>query len=458
MPAASQEASARTSIPRQTRSTPLDGAASAPPSSAAPLEKASDVRRRLQPVIVGGDILAYSYVRELHRAYGIDRTVVLATQDIKMLSSSRFTDYRLEPRIHEPEGLYDALERVAREAHAADPERLLLVLGCDDCHARMLSAGKVRLEAAGYMVPYIDFPLLDDITQKRRFYELCDELDIPYPQTWYFDCGKGPDELPTGNFPYPLIAKPSNSALFQDATIPRKRKIYEIENAEELAQVWHDIRTSDYDGELVLQDFVPGGDDAIRTLTTFSDAEGTLRVVSGGVVCLQDHDPTALGNPLCIMGEREDEIIACATRFLKRTGYRGFANFDIKYDERDGAFRFFEVNTRCGRNTYYLSLGGVNFVTLIVREFLLGEEIDYQEAYDPFVYSCVPRYVLDRSMENRGRLQHALEVLQRTVDPYPLHYGPDSLMHNLWARVMYLNQIPKFKRFYWDTDGKQLKA
>ena len=286
----------------------------------------ADVARRLQPVVVGGDILAYSYVRELHRAYGVERTIVLATQDIKMLSSSRFTDYRLEPLIHEPEGLYDALERVAAQVRAEDPDRVLLVLGCDDCHARRLSSGKPRLEAAGYTVPYIDFDLLDDITQKRRFYELCDELDIPYPRTWYFDCSEnGPAELPVQDFPYPLIAKPSNSAQFQDADIPRKRKIYEIESAEELAQVWRDIRTSDYDNELVLQDFIPGGDDAIRTLTTFSDASGEVRVVSGGVVCLQDHDPTALGNPLCIMGEREPEIIACAKRFLKRTGYRGFA-------------------------------------------------------------------------------------------------------------------------------------
>ena len=119
----------------------------------------ADVAHRLQPVVVGGDILAYSYVRELHRAYGVERTIVLATQDIKMLSSSRFTDYRLEPLIHEPEGLYDALERVAAQVRAEDPDRVLLVLGCDDCHARMLSSGKPRLEAAGYTVPYIDFEI-----------------------------------------------------------------------------------------------------------------------------------------------------------------------------------------------------------------------------------------------------------------------------------------------------------
>ena len=88
------------------------------------IASSADVARRLQPVVVGGDILAYSYVRELHRAYGIERTIVLATQDIKMLSSSRFTDYRLEPLIHDPEDLYDALERVAAQVRADDPDRV----------------------------------------------------------------------------------------------------------------------------------------------------------------------------------------------------------------------------------------------------------------------------------------------------------------------------------------------
>ena len=418
----------------------------------------NDISKHLVPVVVGGDILAYSYVRELHRAYGIARTIVLASRDIKMLSSSKFTDYRLIEGVTTREDvLYPALESIAREARASDPQARLLVLGCDDVHARLLSSGKQRLEAAGFAVPYIDFSLLDEITQKRRFYELCEELDIPYPETRYFDCANGPADLPVDTFGYPLIAKPSNSAQFQDASIPRKRKIYEIESPDEMQQVWHDIRTSDYNAELVLQDFVPGGDDAIRTLTTFSDVEGNIRVVSGGQVCLQDHDPTALGNPLAIMGERQQDIIDAAARFLKRTGYRGMANFDIKYDSRDGSFRFFEVNTRCGRNTYYMSLGGVNFASLIVREFVLGEQIPYQEAYEPFLYCCVPAYVLKRSIRDEGLLKRALDTLGLTRDAYPLHYRPDSMMHGIWSSIMHLNQIRKFKRFYWDTDGKQLK-
>ena len=41
-----------------------------------------DIAKHLQPIVIGGDILAYSWVREMHRAFGITRTIVLATQDI----------------------------------------------------------------------------------------------------------------------------------------------------------------------------------------------------------------------------------------------------------------------------------------------------------------------------------------------------------------------------------------
>ncbi|MBQ1451006.1 MAG: hypothetical protein IIZ12_08800, partial [Eggerthellaceae bacterium] len=74
-----------------------------------------DIAKHLQPIVIGGDILAYSWVREMHRAFGITRTIVLATQDIKMLSSSKFTDYRLVDGLYEGDTAYEALEAVAAE-------------------------------------------------------------------------------------------------------------------------------------------------------------------------------------------------------------------------------------------------------------------------------------------------------------------------------------------------------
>ena len=417
------------------------------------INTAADVKDNLLPVLVGGDILTYSYVREFYRAYGLRKCIVLATQDIKVISSSTFTDYRLREGIHDPEVLCCELESIAREVNGA---KTLLLLGSDDVHARIFSSNKERLERAGYVVPYIDFDLLDDITQKRRFYELCEELGIAYPKTWYFDCSDSQLEIPVDSFTYPLIAKPSNSAQFQEADIPHKKKIYEIQDAAELERVWKSIRDSDYSNQLVIQDFIPGGDENIHTLTLFADENGDTVMGAGGTVCLQDHDPTALGNPLCIMGEKVDAIYEAGATFLKAVGYHGFANFDIKYDPRDGSYRFFEVNTRCGRNTYYLSLAGCNFVTLFVEDFILGHKITPRYANNPYLFCCVPEYVLKRSMPEGPVKEHALELYRATKDRYPLRFWSDTTIHNLWADVMLVNQIPKFKKFYWDTNGKQL--
>ena len=81
----------------------------------------------------------------------------------------------------------------------------------------------------------------------------------------------------------------------------------------------------------------------------------------------------------------------------------------------------------------------------------------YREAYRPFVYNCVPPYVLKRSILDKELLQRVLATLKKTRSPYPLFYAKDSLLHNFWAMTMYYNQIRKFKRYFWDTDGHQYK-
>lgn len=413
------------------------------PKNLSLIQGENDLAARLQPVVCGADILGYSYVRCYHEAYGI-RPIVLSAIDVKVTSSSKFCDYRVVPELNDEEGFVAAVSALGAELEAAG--KVGILHGSADWNTRVISAHKEEL-SQWYVVPYIDFALLDDITQKERFYQICEGLGIPYPKTWYVDCADGVGDVNVQEFPYPLIAKPSNSAAYDLLSFEGKEKIYEIQTPERLKQVLSAVRSSGYAHKFILQDFVPGGDDAIRSLTTFSDANGDLRVVSGGRVVLQDHSPLALGNPVCILGEKVDRIVADAAVFLRHTRYHGYANFDIKFDSRDGSYRFFEVNTRPGKNTFYVSLGGVNFVRPIVEDWVLRKEVAYREAYDPFLYTVVPPKVVRSFVTDELLRDQALRMFKTRSAHNPHDYAPDTAAHKVWAEVAYRHQYSKFKQY-----------
>lgn len=410
-----------------------------------------DLAEHLQPVCVGASILGYSYARCFFEGYGI-RPILISGIDVKVTSSSRFCDYRLVPGIEEESTLVDYLMKLGEQLDAQG--KCGLLQGSVDWNARIISKNK-ELLSKWYVVPYIDFDLLDRITQKEEFYKTCESLGIAYPKTWYLDCSDKDFKLDTSAFPYPLIAKPSNSAAYDLLTFPGKKKIYEIETPQELSQAFEAVRASGYSHKLIVQDFVPGDDDAIRSLTTFSDKNGDVRVVAGGRVVLQDHSPLALGNPVCILSEKVPQIIEDAKKFIKATGYHGYANFDIKYDARDGSYRFFEVNTRPGANTYYVTLGGVNFVKPIVDDWVLGRELPYTEAYDEYVYTLIPKKIVDRTVKDEALKAQVLGMYASGKAKSPLFDSADTFKHKMWARLMWDRQVSKFKRYVWDTNGKQ---
>ena len=414
----------------------------------------ADVSERLQPVLLGGDILTYTWVRCFNQTYGI-HSIVLAGSDAKAISCSKFCDYRIVPNVDEDAVCLAELKRIGAELVAQG--KVPLVLGTGDWYARTLSEHKHELEE-WFVVPYIDFDLLDEITQKERFYAICEELGIPYPKTWSFDCADPNATIPVNDFTYPLIAKPSNSARYHYANIPNQKKIYTINTPAELEELFKNLQASCYDRELIVQDLVPGSDDGLRTITCFSDAAGDVRVWSTGRVLLEDHVPTAIGNPVCILLERNDELASQAARFLKHVGYRGFSNFDAKYDPRDGVYRFFEVNTRPGRNSFYMNIGGGNIAKLIVDEFVLGRPIPEQVACDPGVYTVVPRYVVRRTVPDKKVRRRALSLFDQGKAKNPMFYHSDTLSHGFWARVQYLNQIRKFKQYVWDVQKSAEKA
>ncbi len=404
----------------------------------------SEVKERLVPVVLGGDILAYSYARCFHEAYGI-ATMVLSGVDVKFTSTSRFVDYRVSRSMNQgDEAIVEKLRRLGSELRAQD--KVAILLGSADWHVRLISKFKNDLEQ-WFIVPYNDFALLDDITQKGRFYDICEKLGMAYPATRLFDCSNKYAELDVEGFTFPLIAKPSNSACYDTMSFAGKEKIYIAKNMDDLHRIFQLLHSAGYDKELVVQDFIPGDDDAIRSLTTYSVAGGRVTAVSGGRVILQDHSPARIGNPSCILLERSEQLVEDAKKFCEHVSYRGFANFDAKYDVRDGKYKFFEVNVRPGANTWYMALGGVNFAKLIVDDFVFGRKLRYTEAYREGLYSLVPQSVVRDFVPDVQIRENALALFRAGKAFSPLDYAPDTIQHKFWTWLRSVRQYEKYDRF-----------
>ena len=123
-----------------------------------------------------------------------------------------------------------------------------------------------------------------------------------------------------------------------------KKKVWFLSTPEELSELVRTVAEAGYTGRLVIQELVPGDDTAEGSITAYADAAGRVTLLCSARVLLGEHPPDALGRPAAMITTEFGDALPQARALLEATGYRGFANFDVKLDASDGQWKFFEVN------------------------------------------------------------------------------------------------------------------
>ncbi|WP_407317671.1 hypothetical protein UQW22_13910 [Isoptericola halotolerans] len=401
------------------------------------------------PVIVGSDIGVYGLARSFHEQYGL-RTTVVAFAEPGPIAHSQLIDTVLSGTA--PAEIVATLEQVATGRRAAGHREPLVLQSNMDWVVRILAHHRTVLETAGFVLPYADVDLIDRICDKAEFSAVCTELGIPTPETVIQDFATAEDDgwrPEPVTFDYPVIAKPASSADYHDVRFAGKKKIYEIATPEELDQLWRSLRGAGFRGRFLVQEMIPGDDTQMRSVTTYSDTSGRVTLRCSARVLLEERTPAARGNPSAMIVEPVTEILDAAQRICEHTGWRGFANFDVKLDPRDGVYKFFEQNPRIGRNNYYLTAGGQNPTEVLVDDVILGQRRELVTARREVLYAVVPQGLLRRYVLDDGLRARVVGLMRTGRSVHPLRYAADaSPRRRLYVLTALVNHVRKYRRYY----------
>lgn len=376
------------------------------------------------PLLLGADINVYSMARAFHEAYGV-KTVAYGRYPSGPCYGSSIIDYRVSDRNSEPGKVLENVSHVS----AQFPGKTILLLGCGDDYLTAISANLEKYPE-NVVAPYVPLEQMEGLIHKERFYALCEKYGIDHPATFVYKKGMGHDfTLP---FDGPFVVKPAESATYWDHPFDTQKKAYILQTREEVDRVIDDIYGHGYADSLIIQDFIPGGDENMRVLTCYSDGDGKVRLMCLGHVLLEEHTRHGIGNHAVIITEPGGELYDTFRRFLEDIHFTGFSNFDIKFDPRDGKYKAFEINCRQGRSNYYVTGAGHN-----LAKFLVEDRVEHRPQPEPVLaqnrhlWMAIPRKVAYDYIPKRFHSEmKALEKAGAYVNP--LWYGADhALLHKL---------------------------
>ena len=372
-----------------------------------------DEQKRFLPIILGSDENAYGTVRLFREAYGVRPLIVCTSRLIPTMDSVLF-DLIAIPGFDGDEVFVRELTRILTERKKDYDE--IVVVACSDYYAHMMS---VHHEAFDRLIAnrYVSPELLLRLDTKDTFYALCEECGLSYPKTKIVL----PEERRTVTedslgFSYPIVLKPenSNSYEYRHCHFDGWKKVYFLNTQEEYDEVIAHLDEGGYRGKVILQEFIPGGDDAMRVMNCYSDRSGKVRLMCLGQPVLEEYAPNTVGNYAAIVSRYDEALYRQIEQFLNAIGYVGFSNFDLKYDSRTGRYLLFEINARPGRSSYFVRAAGHNLMQTMIEDVVLDRRSDRVVYSDTVsLWTAVPKGILKRYVKNPALRREVLSLWKK---------------------------------------------
>ncbi len=314
-------------------------------------------------VIIGGDFQALGVIRSLAEN---DIPVFLLDHELGIARYSRYAKRRAKNySLLSEEVFVDYLIRLAEKENLQG----WVLFPNNDHIVKLLSIHRDNLNK-WYRNPVPPWETTRKFYYKEYAYEIAENLSIPVPRLYR---GGSLEKIIEQNVQFPIVLKPS----FKENYYPKtKKKAIKVETIEELINEYRKMSSIIEPSQIIVQEMIEGGPKNLFSYVTVFDGEKDILGMSARRRRQHPMDfghATTYAEPVTI-----PHLKAMSLKLLKALQYYGLAEVEFMKDDKDGLFKFIEINGRVWGWHTLAKAAGIN-LPLILFQHMVREEIEYSE-------------------------------------------------------------------------------
>lgn len=403
------------------------------------------MEEKIKVLIIGTDINAYYMSRCYHELTGKKADTI----GIRAIPYTKISNPIIIKDFNNKENFRKALIEYGEK----NKEYKILLIATSDLYVKMVAEEREILEKY-FIFNYPDINIVNNLLVKEVFYEVYKNMGIDMPETHIYKCNQNDDinKIKERFKEYPIIIKPSDGVEYHSLETVLD-KVYKVYNEEELKNVILKIENAGYNKNLIIQEFIPGDDSALFDSIFYVGKNKKAQIATFAQIGLQERTPTGIGNCTVLVNGFDEhgykeELVYKLKEFLEKIGYQGFAEFDMKYDMRDGKYKVLEINPRQSRSGYYVCGTGHNLVKYLIDDLIYNKEKKFKIIKEKIVLSFVPKKIIEKYIENNKLKNEIKKIIINKRIVNPLRYNKDKgIKRKLYLLYRDFNYLKKYKNY-----------
>jgi predicted ATP-grasp superfamily ATP-dependent carboligase len=278
----------------------------------------------------GGIMAARSLGRLGIPVYGADRDSQASLFSSKYCRGGFILDFSCADRERSVEDLANIGHKIGRQP--------ILIPTSDSAALFIAKHADVLREA--FIFPLMHSNLVQSLCNKKEMFFLAKSFGVPTPDT-FFPASRNDVLQYAEHARFPMIIKPIETTR---GTLRSFKKA--VVNSPEALITQYDLTGSSNAPNVMLQEFIPGEEDANWMFNGYFDAKACCEFGGTGRK-IRQYPPYAGVTSLGIC-KHNPTVMETTIRFMAAIGYQGILDIGYRYDARDDLYKVFDVNPRLG--------------------------------------------------------------------------------------------------------------